>query len=88
MDVVAPPQDEQTLSFRIPRQFVFLFETQGAIGPDHLHLRLDQSVAPLGLVTVFSFLHDGCFVDKAQVGSLHFDLCGNLWCVWGKKQCF
>ena len=73
-DVVVPLCDDQTLSFHVPHQFVFAFGTQQAICPDHLHLRLDQSVAPSGLVTVFSSLPDGCFVGKAQVGLLHFHL--------------
>ena len=83
-DIGVFPGDDQTSSFRVPHQIVFAFATQQAICPDRLHQRLDQSVAHWGLVTVFSSLRDDCFVGKARVGSLHFHLCGNLWCMGGK----
>ena len=88
MQVVVPPCNNQTLPLCVSHQHVFASATQQAIFPDCSHPRLDQPVAPSGLVAVSSSLRDHRFVGEVWIGSPHLQVCGNLWCVGGKIMMF
>jgi hypothetical protein len=83
-----PSSQQRRLVPSPPCLGVFFSLTQQAILPDCLHPRLEYTVAPLGLVAVYLSPRHRCCVGQGQAGSLHFHLCGNLWCVWHKIVMF
>ena len=82
--ILVPPCDDQTLPLRNPYQCIFASATQQTISPDCLHPKLDQPMAPAGLMMVGSSLRNRCFVGEVRIGLLHLQVCENLWCVGGE----